>query len=80
MEILDKISSARAERETFMSSYFFIQSKLGDLVIDIQGASTKPGALLDAFTLKTKGPDWDNQLWTFVDEHGNSVTPPPYPS
>ncbi|MBV8732363.1 MAG: RICIN domain-containing protein, partial [Acidobacteriia bacterium] len=48
-----------------MSSPFFIQSKLGDLVIDIQGASTKPGTLLDAFTKKTKSPDWDNQLWTF---------------
>jgi hypothetical protein len=65
MEILDKVSSARAERETFMSSYFFIESKLGDLVIDIQGASTKPGTLLDSFTKKTKSPDWNNQLWTF---------------
>jgi hypothetical protein len=63
-----------------MPAPFFIQSKLGDLVIDIQGASKKPGTLLDAFTLKTKGPDWDNQLWTFVDEDGNSVTPPPYPA
>ena len=66
MGILDKISSARAERETLMSSHFFIQSKLGDLVIDIQGAKTKPGTLLDVFTKKTKSPDWNNQLWTFV--------------
>lgn len=40
-----------------MSSPFFIQSRLGDLVIDIQGANTKPGTLLDAFTKKTKTPD-----------------------
>ena len=46
-------------------SWFFIQSKLGDLVIDVQGAKTKPGTLLDAFTQKTKSPDWNNQLWTF---------------
>jgi hypothetical protein len=52
MGTLDELSSARAERETFMSSYFFIQSKLGDLVIDIQGASTKPGTLLDSFKRK----------------------------
>jgi hypothetical protein len=49
-----------------MSSPFFIQSKLGNLVIDIQGASTKPGTLLDVFTKKTKSPDLDNQLWEFV--------------
>jgi hypothetical protein len=62
------------------TGYYFIQSADGPgLVIDVQGASTKPGTLLDAFTQKTKGPDWNNQLWTFVDEHGNSVTPPPYP-
>jgi hypothetical protein len=55
--------------------FFFIQSSLGDLVIDVEGASTKPGTHLDAFTKKTGSPD--NQLWTFVDENGNSVTPPP---
>jgi hypothetical protein len=48
-----------------MSSPFFIQSKLGDLVIDIQGAATKPGTPLDAFTKKTSGPGWNNQLWAF---------------
>ena len=63
------------------TGYYFIQSADGPgLVIDVQGAKTKPGTLLDAFTPKTKGPDWNNQLWTFVDEHGNSVTPPPYPA
>ena len=61
-----------------MPSPFFIQSKLcADLVIDIQRASTKPGTPLDGYTKKTKSPDWDNQLWTFVDEQGNRVTPPP---
>jgi hypothetical protein len=59
--------------------YYFIQSKLGDLVIDVQGASTKPGTLLDAYTKKTTSPAWDNQLWTFTDEHGDSATPPPPP-
>jgi hypothetical protein len=49
-----------------MSSPFFIQSKLGNLVIDIQGASTKPGTALDAFTKKSTSPDWNNQLWQFV--------------
>lgn len=64
-----------------VAGYYFIQSvDTTNLVIDVQGASKKPGTLLDAFTLKTKGPDWDNQLWTFVDEDGNSVTPPPYPA
>ncbi|MBV9742371.1 MAG: RICIN domain-containing protein [Acidobacteriia bacterium] len=62
-----------------VAGYYFIQSADStNLVIDVQGASTHPGTLLDAFTQKTKGPDWDNQLWTFIDEHGNSVTPPPY--
>ena len=63
------------------TGYYFIQSAdTPGLVIDVQGANTKPGTLLDAYTLKTKGPDWDNQLWMFVDEHGNPITPPPYPS
>jgi hypothetical protein len=59
------------------AGYYFIQSNLGDLVIDVEGAKTVPGTHLDAYTMKTKSPDWDNQLWTFIDENGNSVTPPP---
>jgi Ricin-type beta-trefoil lectin domain-like len=64
-----------------VQNYYFIQSSLSPdeaqlLVIDIQEASTKPGTLLDAWTKKTSGPGWDNQLWTFVDEKGNQVTPP----
>jgi len=62
-----------------VAGYYFIQSDLGNLVIDVEGASTKPGTPLDAFTKKTKSPDWNNQLWTFVDEKGNNVTPPKPP-
>jgi hypothetical protein len=64
-----------------VAGYYFIQSDLGNqnLVIDVQGASTKPSAPLDALTQKTKSPDGDNQLWMFVDERGVSVTPPPPP-
>jgi len=66
---------------TFLPSkeagYYFIQSSLGDLVIDVEGASTNPGTHLDAYPQKITSPNWNNQLWTFVDEHGNSVTPPP---
>lgn len=60
-------------------SRYFIQSALGDgnLVIDVRGASTSPGTTLDAWPRKTPEQGWDNQLWTFVDEDGNEVTPPP---
>jgi len=47
------------------SGYCFIKSKLNGNVIDIQGASTNPGALLDAYPWKLNG--YDNQLWTVVD-------------
>jgi hypothetical protein len=46
------------------SGYFFIRSKLSGNVIDVQQASTKPGALLDAYTQRTS--DYDNQLWKVV--------------
>jgi hypothetical protein len=46
------------------SGYFFIVSKLTGAVIDIQGASTAAGALLDTYPLKVSG--YDNQLWTAV--------------
>src|ERR1700684_3744632 len=46
------------------SGYFFIVSKLDGNVIDIEGASTKAGALLDAFRQKSSATD--NQLWEFV--------------
>ncbi|MGA8026655.1 MAG: RICIN domain-containing protein, partial [Bryobacteraceae bacterium] len=58
-----------------VSEYYFIVGD-GNLVIDVQGASTKAGTLLDAYTQKTSSPDWDNQLWTFIDEDGNFVPPP----
>lgn len=47
-----------------MSNYYFIKSKLSGNVIDIVGASTKPGAGLDAYPQKSSGND--NQLWEFV--------------
>jgi hypothetical protein len=53
-----------------MSTYNAIQSKLSGNVIDIQGASTKSGALLDAFAPKTSGND--NQLWEFVADPSGS--------
>ena len=53
-----------------MSTYFAIQSKLSGNVIDIQEASTKPGALLDAFSQKTS--DSDNQLWEFIPDPAGS--------
>jgi hypothetical protein len=39
------------------SGYCFIKSKLNGSVIDIQGASTNPGALLDAYPWKLTGYD-----------------------
>jgi hypothetical protein len=47
-----------------MGTYFAIQSKLSGNVIDIQRASTKAGAGLDAFPQKSSGND--NQFWEFV--------------
>jgi ricin-type beta-trefoil lectin protein len=59
-----------------VAGYYFIWSKLGDLVIDVHRNGTTPGTPLDVYPKKTTGPDWDNQLWTFVNERGESVTPP----
>jgi hypothetical protein len=53
-----------------MTTYYFIKSKLDDNVIDIQNASTKSGALLDAYPQKTTGTD--NQLWEFVPDPAGS--------
>lgn len=53
-----------------MSKYYQIKSKLSGNVIDIEGASTADGALLDAYTLKTSGND--NQLWEFVPDPNGS--------
>jgi hypothetical protein len=52
------------------SGYYFIKSKLNGNVIDISGASTKAGALLDAWPQKTSGTD--NQLWEFVADPAGS--------
>ena len=46
-----------------VTDYVFIRSKLGN-VIDVAGASTAPGTLLDAYPQKSVGTD--NQLWKFV--------------
>jgi hypothetical protein len=46
------------------SGYYFIKSKLSGNVIDVKDASTKSGALLDAFPQKASGSE--NQLWTCV--------------
>ena len=53
-----------------MGGYYFIKSKLNGNVIDLQGASTKPGTLLDAYPQKTSGTD--NQLWQFLADPGGS--------
>ena len=53
------------------SGYCFIKSKLNGNVIDIEGASTEPGARLDAYPWKLTG--YDNQLWTVVDGSFPSV-------
>jgi len=50
--------------------YCTIGSKLSGNVIDIQNASTKSGAGLDAYSLKTSGND--NQLWEFVQDPAGS--------
>jgi hypothetical protein len=52
------------------SGYYFIKSKLDGSVIDIEGASTKAGALLDAYPQKTTGTG--NQLWEFVSDPAGS--------
>ena len=51
------------------SGYYYIVSKLNGNVIDIAGASTKSGALLDAYPRKVAEDGHsgsDNQLWFFV--------------
>jgi hypothetical protein len=71
-----------------VEQYFFIQSALSyipstpkpdylSLVIDVQGNSTQPNTALDVYTQKKSSPDWDNQLWTFIDESNHFVPPPP---
>lgn len=52
------------------SGYYFIKSQLNGNVIDIEGASTKPDTLLDAYPQKTTGTD--NQLWEFVSDPAGS--------
>jgi hypothetical protein len=49
-----------------MAMSFFIQSNIGDLVVDIQGNKTAPRTALDAYTKKTSAAGDANQLWEFV--------------
>jgi len=53
-----------------MSTYCLIKSKLNGNVIDVRGASTKPGALLDSYPSNSTGSD--NQLWEFVQDPSGS--------
>jgi hypothetical protein len=52
-----------------MGNFFLIQNFM-DNVIDIQGASNKPGALLDA--RPAKSTDNESQLWEFVPDPAGS--------
>ena len=56
------------------AGFYFIQSGLGDLVVDLNGAAGGTGAPLSAHWKKSNGPH--HQLWTLVDEKGEIVTPP----
>jgi hypothetical protein len=59
------------------SGFCFISSKLNGNVIDVQGASTAAGALLDAYPLKVD--NYDNQLWTVVGSSFPAVVSPVVP-
>jgi len=55
------------------SGYYFIQNPLTGHVIDIQGASTTDGTLLDAYPMKAaSGQDPSNQLWQLVSDPAGS--------
>jgi hypothetical protein len=56
------------------AGFYFIQSGLGDLVVDVNGAAGDTGAHLSAHWKKSSGTH--HQLWTLVDEKGEIVTPP----
>ncbi len=44
--------------------HFFIQSRLNDMVLDIEGANTKPGARIITYPRKAAGTD--NQQWALA--------------
>ena len=55
------------------SGYYFIQNPLTGHVIDVQGASTTDGTLLDAYPMKAPGAlDSSNQLWQLVSDPAGS--------
>jgi len=57
------------------AGFYFIQSGLGDLVVDVDGAGADRGTHLRAHWKKSSGTH--HHLWTLVDEQGNCVVPPP---
>jgi hypothetical protein len=55
------------------SGYYFIQNPLTGNAIDLQGASTTDGTLLDAYPMKTaSNQDPSNQLWQLVSDPAGS--------
>ncbi len=52
------------------SGYYFMASKLDRYVIDIEAASTRSGAALDAWPQKPSGTE--NQLWEFIADPAGS--------
>jgi hypothetical protein len=58
------LTGVSSETFTIAGTYYIIKSKLNGDVIDIIGASTAPGAGLDAYPQKATGTA--NQLWEFV--------------
>ena len=46
-------------------NYYYIQSQLNGLVLDIKGVDYNPGATIQTWT-KKDGSSADNQLWYFV--------------
>lgn len=43
-------------------TYYLIKTHLGDLVLDVEGGSSSPGARVITYTRKNWG-EWSNQLW-----------------
>lgn len=82
LQIASKSATAASQLWRFVAApgetdYYFILNNTGNLVIDIQGGGTKPepDTLLDVFKMKTKSPEWNNQIWKFVDDSGKVVKP-----
>jgi hypothetical protein len=63
-QLLTQNKARLAVASGYLTGYYFIKSKLSGDVIDVEGASTKSGAGLDAWPQKSSGTT--NQLWEFV--------------